>query len=543
MDSFDYIVVGAGAAGSIVAYRLGEAGYNVLVVEAGPPDRNPYIKIPAGFMKTLFDPRLTWQMAHAPSEGTNGRAIHVVQGRTLGGSSSVNGLIYNRGQAADYDGWEVLGNRGWAYGDVLPFFKRTERRIGPGDDAFRGREGRLPVTTPVWPSPISDAFVQAAIESGIPFNSDHNGEKQAGVGSYQSAIFRGRRVSTADAFLRPAARRFAVSVATRCQVSEILFDGRRAMGVSYFREGESVPRRADARLGVVVSAGAINTPKLLQLSGIGPADLLRSHGIDVRQDLPGVGENLRDHYSPRLVARARHGKGSVNGRERGWKLAAEGAKWMLGQPSILSVSPALLHVFWKSDASLADPDYALVFTPASYRRGYIGKLDAFPGVTCGVWTMRPRSTGAVRIAGADFRENPFTQPNYFSHDYDRKVTLAALRAARALLASPAMCPHIEAETFPGPDVRTDDELLDFVRAEGNSSNHLVGTATMGPEGDRMAVLDERLRVRGIEGLSVIDSSIMPTMPSGNTWAATMMIAEKGADMLIADARRGAGKAA
>lgn len=535
METFDYVIVGAGSAGSIVAYRLGEAGFSVLVLEAGPPDSNFYIGVPAGFMKTLFDPKLTWQMAHSPSEGTAGRSIQVVQGKTLGGSSSVNGLIYNRGQAADYDGWAALGNTGWSYSHVLPYFRRSENRAG-GDSRYRGTTGPLPITTPRWPSPISDAFVQAAVNEGVPRNPDYNGENQAGVGPYQSAISKGRRVSTADAFLRPAMRRFKVTVWTRSHVSKILFDGRRATAVAYWQDGDLAERQVQARLGVVVSAGAINTPKLLQLSGIGPADLLTGHGIPVRHHAPGVGENLRDHYSPRLVARARDRKGSMNGRESGLNLGFEISRWLMGMPSILSVSPALVNVFWKSLPQLRDPDYALVFTPASYRRGYIGMLDEFPGVTCGVWAMRPKSQGTVRLASGDFRANPVTQPNYFSHSEDRAVTLAAMKTARRLLQSPAMQPFIAGETFPGPDVQTDEEWLDFARREGNSSNHLVGTARMGPADDTLAVVDRALWVRGTEGLSVIDSSVMPTMPSANTWAASMMIGEKGADMLIADAR-------
>lgn len=537
MEEFDFVIVGAGAAGSIVAYRLGEAGYSVCVFEAGPRDSSPYIKIPAGFMKTLFDPRMTWQMQHTPTPGTNGRPIAVIQGRTLGGSSSVNGLIYNRGQADDFNTWAQLGNRGWAYEDILPYFRKTERWTGAPDPDYRGNEGRLPITVPKWPSEISDAFVRAAIESGIPVNQDSNAASQGGVGHYQSAIFKGRRVSTADAFLRPAMRKFGIVVRTDCQVSRIIFEGRRATGVAYTKPGHAIETEVKARAGVIVSAGAINSPKLLQLSGIGPAALLREHAIPVRLDHSGVGQNLRDHYSPRLVARAKAARGSMNGRERGLNLVGEGLRWLVGQPNILAISPALIHVFWKSRPELTNPDFALVFTPASYRRGYIGQLDRYPGVTCGAWAMRPESSGHVRIRSRDHRENPETTPMYLDREEDKNVTLAALKTARALLSSSAMQPHIEAETFPGKDVESDEEWLDFARSEGNSSNHLVGSIKMGREDDPMAVLDETLAVRGIDGLNVIDSSIMPTMPSANTWAATMMIAEKGAAMLIARARQ------
>lgn len=537
MEEFDFVVVGAGAAGSIVAYRLGEAGYSVCVVEAGPCDSSPYIKIPAGFMKTLFDPRITWQMQHTPTPGTNGRPIAMVQGRTLGGSSSINGLIYNRGQANDFNTWAQLGNRGWAYDDVLPYFRKTERWTGAPDPHYRGSMGRLPITVPKWPSGISDAFVRAAIESGIPFNPDSNARAQGGVGHYQSAIFKGRRVSTADAFLRPAMQKFGVKVMTNCQVSRIVFDGVRATGVAYTSPSNLNETQLRARAGVVVSAGAINSPKLLQLSGIGPAALLREHGIGLRLDRPGVGRNLRDHYSPRLVARARTIRGSMNGRERGLGLLGQGLRWLAGRPSILAVSPALIHVFWKSRPELTNPDFALVFTPASYRRGYIGQLDEFPGVTCGAWAMRPESSGHVRIRNSDHRENPETTPMYLDREEDRQITIVALKTARALLSSSSMLPHIECETFPGKEVESDEEWLHFARSEGNSSNHLVGSVKMGRDDDPMAVLDETLAVRRMNGLSVIDSSVMPTMPSANTWAATMMIAEKGAAMLIDRARR------
>ena len=531
MEAFDFVIIGAGAAGCILALRLSEIGHTVCVLEAGPPDSNPYIRVPAGFMKTLFDPRVTWQSMHGPTTGTNGRPIALVQGRTLGGSSSVNGLIYNRGQRQDYDRWAALGNSGWAYDDILPHFKRTERWTGETNPQYRGASGPLPITVPAWPSPISDAFVNAAVASGIPRNRDYNGESQSGVGYYQSAILKGRRVSTADAFLRPAARRHGVSVRTNSHVSRILFEAGRASGASYYQNGSPTESKMHARRGVVVAAGAVNSPKLLQLSGIGPAALLREHGIEVRLDLPGVGNNLRDHYSPRIVARARSASASMNGRERGLKLAGEALRWLTGRPSILGISPALVNVFWKSQPYLAAPDYALVFTPASYRRGYIGQLDRFPGATCGAWAMRPESSGYVRIASGDYREMPQTSPNYLDSEEDRRITVAALKTARSLLASPAMATAIEIETFPGKDVQSDDEWLDFARSEGNSSNHLVGSVKMGPATDRLAVLDETLAVRGVEGLHVIDSSVMPTMPSANTWAATMMIAEKGADML------------
>lgn len=536
MTEFDIVVVGAGAAGAIVASRLAEAGHKVCVLEAGPPDRNIFIKIPAGFMKTLFDPGITWQMKQSPGAAIDGREIPVILGRTWGGSSSVNGMIYNRGQAEDFDGWAALGNSGWSYADVLPHFRRTERWTGKVDVAHRGSDGPLTVTTPVWPSPASDRFVAAAEAAGVTRNPDYNGAQQEGVGSYQSAIHRGRRVSTADAFLRPAIRRHGLQVVDRAHVTRILFDGKRARGIEFVRDGDNRRQSLVARRAVVISAGAVGTPRLLQLSGIGPAGLLAERGVSPFHDLPGVGENLRDHFSPRLVARTRMATASMNGRERGLALAGQILRWLTGRPNILALSPALIHVFARSGPELQRPDLALVFTPASYRRGYIGQLDTFPGVTCGAWVMRPESKGFVRIKGADWHEDPEIDAGYLSEESDRRVTIAALRFARRLLASAIMREVIAEETFPGPDCKTDEEWLAFARAEGNSSNHLVGTARMGPDGDPLAVLDPRLRVRGIEGLRVIDSSVMPTMPSANTWASSMMIGEKGATMLAEDLR-------
>ncbi|WP_238368467.1 GMC family oxidoreductase [Mesobacterium pallidum] len=534
MKAVDIIVVGAGAAGCIVAARLAKAGHSVCVFEDGPPDRSPWIKVPAGFVKTLTDPAITWRIPQVPGAAIDNRVIPVIQGRTLGGSSSVNGMIVNRGQAADYDGWAQRGNSGWSYAEVLPYFRKTECWTGPGDDRFRGRDGPMRVTVPQWPSPANDAFLAAAEAAGVPRNPDHNGAVQAGAGAYQSAIHRGRRVSTADAFLRPAMRARSLRVETGCRVTRVVITDGIATEVEFRRHGRDEVRTLTARRAVVVCAGAVNTPRLLQLSGLGPGDLLSKLGIAVVRDLRGVGENLRDHYSPRLVARTRRTGDSMNGRERMPRLIGEVLRWLTGRPSILSLSPALLNVFWKSHPALERPDFALVYAPASYRRGYIGQLDRFAGITCGAWVMRPESSGYVRLRSPDWRADPDIDARYLSDDYDRRVTIAALRFARGLLSSDAMRPVIEAETFPGPDVQSDDDWLAFARAEGNSSNHLVGTARMGPDGDPMAVLDPRLRLRGVAGLRVMDSSVMPTMPSANTWAASMMIAEKGAAMLVED---------
>lgn len=535
-ESFDFVIVGGGTAAGILAWRLGEAGHSVCVLEAGPPDNRLVMRIPAGFIKTLFDPSVTWQLAGEPGAGTAGRAIPYTQGKTLGGSSTVNGMIYNRGQAADFDAWAQLGNRGWSYADILPCFRRTERHVGHADEAYRGTAGPLVTRRVAWPNPVVDAFVAAARERGHPFNPDYNGATQAGVGFYQSAIDRGRRVSTATAFLHPARRRLGVEVRTLAAVRAIRLEGRIATGVVYRQGGET--RSVTARREVILSAGTVHSPKLLQLSGIGPGALLAAHGIAVAHDLPGVGENFHDHYSPRLVMRARDGVDTINGRVAGPALVRELARWLLGRPSVLALSPALVHVFGMSDPALDLPDYSLVFTPASYKQGFIGRLDGFPGMTCGAWQMRPESRGHVRIRSADPDEAPAIDANYLGAERDRIVLVRALREARAILTSPALAPLVAHELFPGSRVESDDEWLDFARRNGNSSYHLVGTCKMGPDNDPMAVVDPCLRVRGIGRLRVVDASIMPVIPSANTYAATMMVAERGAELILADRASG-----
>lgn len=530
-SSFDYIIVGAGTAGCLLADRLSENPANsVCVIEAGPPDRSPYIHLPAGYIKTLFNPAYTWQFKTEPSQGSAGRAISTTQGRTLGGSSSINGLVYNRGQAADYDSWAQRGNPGWSYDDVLPFFKRTERRIGAGDERLRGRDGGLPVTDLDWRHPICDAFIAGAVEQGIPRNADYNGAEQAGVGTYQRVIHKGRRWSSAAAFLKLARRRPNLCVVTDAQASRILFEGRRACGVALLRPDGTAASLA-ARREVVVSAGAINSPKLLQLSGIGEPELLASHGIPMLHALPGVGANLRDHWAVRVVARVK-GIATINRKVTGLPLVVQAARWALGLPSVLAVSPSLVHVFWKSDEALSVPDLQMTFTPASYREGVAGLLDRYDGMTCGVWQQRPESTGHVRIRSADARENPLVQPNYLASEIDRRAMVAGIKLARRLLESGPLQRYFAGRQSPGPDVVTDDELLDFARRMGSTVFHLMGSCRMGPATDPTAVVDEKLRVRGVEGLRVVDSSIMPSMPSANTMAATYMIAEKGAAAIL-----------
>ena len=530
-EVFDYVIVGAGTAGCLLAERLtANPTTSVCLIEAGPRDLHPFIHLPAGYIKMLFNPAYTWQFTTEPSEGSGGRRIATTQGRMLGGSSSLNGLVYNRGQAADFDSWAQMGNRGWGYEDLLPLFRQTERRIGDGDDALRGRKGGLPVTDLDWHHPLCDAFVQGAETLGIPRNPDYNGADQAGVGYYQRVIHRGLRHSSARAFLSASRRRANLQLLTGTQVARITFDGRRATGViAHNPDGSDRP--IAARREVIVAAGAINSPKLLQISGIGPADLLADLGLAPVVVRAGVGANLRDHWAVRVVARVR-GIRTINRMVTGLPLMGQALRWVTGRPNVLGVSPSLAHVFWKSRPDVPGTDLQLTFTPASYRAGVAGLLDSFDGMTCGVWQQRPESLGHVRAKSADARQVPLIQPNYLSAEADRRAMVGGVRLARALLETPALRPWFDGHESPGPEVGTDDEILDFARRNGSTVFHLMGSCRMGPAGDPMAVVDDRLRVHGVGGLRVIDSSIMPTMPSANTMAATYVIAEMGADAIL-----------
>ncbi len=535
-DTFDYIIVGSGAAGSVLADRLSADGKStVCVLEAGPSDSNPWIHMPAGFTKTLSNPAVSWQFSTEPTEMTGGRRINTIQGRVLGGGTSINGMIYNRGQPDDINNWGQRGNRGWTYDDCLPYYKRSESRIGqvgePPDET-RGTEGGMPVTDMDWFHPLSEAFIEGCVASGIPRNADYNNGNQAGVGYFQRIIRNNRRVSAARGRLRPAMARKNLEVRTNARATQLLFEGKRCVGLHYAAAADGPRHEIRARKEVILSAGTANTARLLQISGIGPAALLAKLGVTPVQVLPGVGENFRDHYASRFIMRAKPGTITLNELARGWRLGAELVKWAAGRPNILATAPSHVFVFWKSFEGLDQPDLQCVFTPGSYKPGKTYILDDYPGVSAGSWQHRPESSGFVRARSTNPWEDPEIQPNYLSAENDRRVHIAGLRMMRRLLTMPQLAPFLEGEVLPGTDVQSDDEFLDFARNNGVTTYHLIGTAKMGPQSDPMAVVDDRLRLHGMEGLRVVDASVMPAMTSANTMATTLMIAEKASDFIL-----------
>jgi choline dehydrogenase len=531
-ESFDYVIVGGGAAGAILAHRLSEdAATSVCLLEAGPADWHPFLHIPAGFIKVIFNPRLTWGFSTEPTSWTAGRRIPLPQGRTLGGSTSINGLVYNRGQREDFDGWAALGNRGWDHAHVLPYFKRNERRLGAADARYRGTTGPQPVSDIEWIHPLCERFIAGAAALGLPRNPDYHGASQDGVGYFQRTIEGRWRMSSSRSYLWPVRRRANLSIRTGTLASAVVFEGRRAIGVRCMRGRDMAgATTVHARREVLLCAGALNTPKLLELSGVGDGPRLQSLGVPTVHHLPGVGEHLSDHFSVRVVARV-SGVTTINEYARAPRLWGQMARWLLGQPNMLALSPSLVHWFARSHAGLTRPDLQGVFAPASYRAGYVGMLDRFPGMTCGVWPHRPHSVGHVHARSADPLADALVQPNYLADERDRVTLLAGVRIARRLLQSTELAFCAPQESLPGAQVQSDDELLDFARRYGVSSYHVNGSAHMGPSSDALAVVDDQLRVHGLHGLRVVDASVMPTLVSANTCAATMMIAEKAADMI------------
>ncbi|MGJ5023098.1 GMC family oxidoreductase [Bradyrhizobium oligotrophicum] len=533
MDTFDYVIVGAGSAGCVLASRLSEdPEVTVCVLEAGPRDWHPYIHLPAGFIKTFYMKSINWGYQQEPGPYTAGRSIYAPRGKTLGGSSSINGHVYNRGQRQDFDTWAQMGNRGWSYSDVLPNFKRMEKRIGAGEDQYRGRDGNLIVTTMEWKDTLCEAFMDGAVSLGIPRNPDYNGAIQEGVSYVQRTIQNGRRVSSATAFLRPASKRPNVEVRTHAHATGVVLEGKRAVGVRYHRGGRGgVPVEVRARKEVILSGGAYNSPQLLQLSGIGAPELLQEHGIEVRHALRSVGEGLQDHYAPRTVARVKNIK-TVNELARGLNLWGEALKWAVTRRGILSLSPTMVYCFWHSGETAESSDLQLTFTPASYKEGVQGQLEDEPGMTVASWQQRPESRGYVRLRSADPFAPPLIQTNYLTAELDRRVVVAGMKLARRLLASAPLAPYYAYEDFPGPKVQSDDEFLAAATQRATTTFHPGCSCRMGPADSTWATVDDQLRVHGLQGLRVADASIMPRMISANLNAATLMIGDKAADLIL-----------
>ena len=532
--AYDYIVVGAGSAGAVIASRLTESGaYRVLLLEAGTKGSDHFwARVPVGTSKMIDDPAVNWCYQSEPDEGSGGRRIDVPRGKMMGGSSSINGMVYMRGQAQDYDHWAQLGNRGWSYQDVLPIFQRMERYEG-GSDKFRGRSGLLRVTdTPRNKVPLLEKIIAAAAKIGLPFNPDLNGETQEGVGMSQVTIAGGKRQSTAVCYLDPVRDRSNLVIEQGAMAETLILEGKRCVGVRYSASG--VRREARAACEVIVCGGSINSPKLLELSGIGQPELLRSLGITPVHELRGVGENLRDHYSPRIKFAILERNLTFNDNARGWRLVREAAKYALFGTGFLASTAVPIRIYFRTREGLETPDATISILPFLYEMvGRQRRVSKLQGITMNANVLRSESTGSIHIKSADPAEPPAIRFNFLSTEHDRTGILAVIRKGRELMATSPLREVTGEEIAPGARLQSDEELLDWVRNNAETTYHPVGTCRMGS--DPLAVVDRELRVHGIEGLRVADASIMPTLTSGNTNAPAIMIGEKCAEMVLAQA--------
>jgi choline dehydrogenase len=530
-ESYDYIVVGAGSAGAAVAHRLSADRKNqVLLLEAGPASHH-WSRVPLGYAKLLHNPKVNWRYHSEPMANANGRSLYVPRGRMLGGSSSINGTAFVRGQAQDFDSWAQMGNRGWSYQDVLPHFKAMETFEDGGDDEFRGREGPLRVTDPDASDPLFATVIKAAGEVGVRHNPDYNGANQDGIAMSQATISKGRRMSTAYCYLEPIRNRPNLRIQTDALTEALLLDGKRCTGVRYTVDG--TVHEAHARREVVVSGGSINSPQLLELSGIGQPNRLKGLGIAVNHAVPGVGENLRDHFAPRTRWSIGAKGYTFNDRGRGLGLITQVFKYALFGKGMFGMVAAPLRAFVRSREGLEAPDLLLGWVPMLYESNPAPKISSQSGMTCYAHPMRPESKGSIHITSSDPRTQPAIDFNFLSAQVDEDLTIIAVRIARSIMTAPALADLQVTELAPGAALESDDEIIKWVKASAETTYHPVGTCKMGS--DEMAVVDERLRVRGIEGLRVADASIMPTLTSGNTNAPSIMIGEKAAAMVLEDA--------
>jgi choline dehydrogenase len=530
-DNFDYIIVGAGSAGCVLADRLSASGqHKLMLLEACPADKHFWIHVPLGYGKLFQDPRVNWMYQTEPEAELNRRSVIAPRGKVLGGSSSINGLLYVRGQHEDFDHWRQLGNTGWSFEDVLPFFRKAEDQQR-GSDRLHGSGGPLAVSD-VKPHKLCEAFIEACEEAGHPRNKDFNGETQEGAGYFQLTARNGRRCSTARGYLKPARGRSNLHVESSALATRILFEGRRAAGVEYRQNG--VPRQARANGEVILSGGAFNSPQLMQLSGVGPADLLRQHGIGVIADMPGVGADLQDHFQVRFNYRCTEPITVNDMMAKKHRQVMAGLRYLIFRDGPLSIGAGYAGGFFKTDRSLPTPDVQLHFILFSAES--VGqKLHPFPGFLASVCQLRPRSRGSVAIKSADPAAAPAIHMRYMSDPFDQEVIVAGMKLTRKIMSQPAVARYVDEELVPGAGVQSDADMLACARDKGTTVFHPTSTCRMGP--DAKAVVDQRLRVKGFDGLRVIDASIMPAVVSGNTNAAAIMIAEKGAAMLLEDAKR------
>jgi choline dehydrogenase len=534
MNAFDYVIAGGGTAGCVLANRLSaDPDVSVLLLEAGGEDDWIWIHIPVGYLFCIGNPRTDWCYRTEAEPGLNGRSILYARGKVLGGCSSINAMVYMRGQSRDYDEWKALGNPGWGWDDVLPVFRRSED-YHLGADAAHGAGGEWRVERQRLSWEILDAFREAMAEAGIPKIADFNRGDNEGSGLFEVNQRRGVRWNASKAFLRPAKRRPNLTVLTNAQARRLRFEGRRTAGVEFSRGGEE--RFAKARIETILAAGAIGSPQILQLSGVGPEDLLREHGIPLVHASPGVGGNLQDHLQLRMAFKVRNVRtlnewaNTVRGK------VSMGLEYLLFRTGPLTMAPSQLGGFTRSDPAQRSPNLEFHIQPLSLDK-FGDPLHPFPAFTASVANLRPASRGSVRIKSSDPLAAPAIRPNYLSADADRKIAADSLKLTRGIALKPALAKYQPEEFLPGAKFRTDEELARAAGDVGTTIFHPVGTCKMGPESDRLAVVDARLRVRGIERLRVVDASIMPTITSGNTNAPTLMIAERGSDMIREDRKR------
>jgi choline dehydrogenase len=532
MDQYDYIVVGAGSAGAVLASRLSENPRNqVLLVEAGRAG-HPYSRLPVSFGLLIDNPRANWRYESDPEPNTANRKIPVPRGKVLGGSSAINGLVWVRGQPLDYDTWAQMGARGWSWQDVAPLFTRIESYENGDGTNGRGTGGPLRVSEVPDQNPIYDALFKAAVASGFKVNPDYNSEDQEGVVKTQASISRGRRMSVAHCYLKPAMSRPNLRVVTEAPTRRILLEGKRCVGVVYERWGREIEARAGKE--VILCAGAVATPQLLELSGIGRPEVLKTHGINVVHAMPAVGENFRDHINVRLAWRVKDKHVSYNHKARGLGAVGQAMRYLATGGGFLSLPSAPMLAFLKTRPELATPDVQMHIVPYSIKDPKTRKLQEFPSMAVSCYQLRPESLGSIHIRSADPDMHPAIRFNFLADAIDQRAMVDGFRIVRRIVESKPMDALRGEEFSPGPGVKSDEQILAFIRGNAHTAYHPIGTCRMGPAGPR-TVVDEKLKVHGLDGLRIADASIFPTMPSGNTNAPCIMVGEKAADLLRAGA--------